>query len=272
MRFVRLQGATVLLALPGLQRLGDILAEAPGGTGGRRLTSSRVIVALDFPESESALALVKRLTPDQCKLKVGKELFTAAGPSLVETLVARGFEVFLDLKFHDIPTTVARACSAAAKLGVWMMNVHAFGGGSMIAAARDALDALANRPLLIAVTVLTSMDENDLREIGIATSPAEAASRLAGLASKHGADGIVCSALEAASIRAQFGQAFLRVTPGIRLAENNMDDQKRIMTPSRAVQNGASYLVIGRPVTRADDPAAVLRQIEIELHESGVVE
>jgi orotidine-5'-phosphate decarboxylase len=224
-------------------------------------------VALDFPDAESALALAKRISPEQCKLKVGKELFTAAGPSLVENLVDQGFEVFLDLKFHDIPNTVARACIAAARLGVWMINVHALGGGTMIAAARDALGALANRPLLIAVTILTSMNEDDLKEIGITASPGEAVSRLASLARKNGADGIVCSAHEAASIRTQFGEAFLRVTPGIRLAENDMDDQKRVMTPSLAVQNGASYLVIGRPVTRSDDPAAVLRRIEVELQE-----
>jgi orotidine-5'-phosphate decarboxylase len=228
-------------------------------------------VALDFPDAESALALAKRISPEQCKLKVGKELFTAAGPPLVENLVARGFQVFLDLKFHDIPTTVARACTSAARLGVWMVNVHALGGGTMIAAARDALDALENRPLLIAVTILTSMDEDDLRQIGITASPGEAASRLAGLARKNGADGIVCSAHEAASIRSRFGEAFLRVTPGIRLAENAADDQKRVMTPSLAVQNGASYLVIGRPVTRAEDPAEVLRRIEIDLQKSGAL-
>jgi len=236
------------------------------------LTKSRLIVALDFPDAESALALAKRISPEQCKLKVGKELFTAAGPPLVEKLVERGFQVFLDLKFHDIPTTVARACAAAARLGVWMVNVHALGGGTMIAAARDALDALANRPLLIAVTILTSMDEDDLRQIGITASPGEAASRLARLARKNGADGIVCSAHEAASIRSRFGEAFLRVTPGIRLAENAADDQKRVMTPSLAVQNGASYLVIGRPVTRAEDPAEVLRRIEIDLQKSGALE
>ena len=235
------------------------------------MTRSRLIVALDFPDAESALALAKRISPEQCKLKVGKELFTAAGPSLVENLVDQGFEVFLDLKFHDIPNTVARACIAAARLGVWMINVHALGGGTMIAAARDALGALANRPLLIAVTILTSMNEDDLKEIGITASPGEAVSRLASLARKNGADGIVCSAHEAASIRTQFGEAFLRVTPGIRLAENDMDDQKRVMTPSLAVQNGASYLVIGRPVTRADDPAAVLRRIEIDLQKSGAL-
>jgi len=251
--------------------MGDVSAPAFGGTGGRRLTDSRIIVALDFPEAESALALVKRISPERCKLKIGKELFTAAGPSLVETLVERGFGVFLDLKFHDIPTTVARACSAAARLGVWMINIHALGGGAMIVAARDALGAEANRPLLIAVTILTSMAEDDLTEIGIAASPGEAASRLAGLARKNGADGVVCSAHEAASIRAQFGDEFLRVTPGIRLLENDNDDQKRVMTPSLAIRNGASYLVIGRPVTRAGDPAAILERIETELQEVGEV-
>jgi orotidine-5'-phosphate decarboxylase len=251
--------------------MGNIPATAFGGTGDRSLTRSRVIVALDFPEAESALALVKQISPEQCKLKVGKELFTAAGPSLVETLVKRGFGVFLDLKFHDIPTTVARACSAAARLGVWMINVHALGGGMMIAAARDALDAVANRPLLIAVTILTSMAEDDLKDIGITSSPGDAASRLAGLARKNGADGVVCSAHEAALIRSSFGEEFLRVTPGIRLPENDTDDQKRVMTPSQAMQNGASYLVIGRPVTKAGDPAAILRRIETELQEIGAV-
>ncbi len=252
-----------------MQWLGDLPAAAPGRTGGHRLTDSRVIVALDFPESDSALALVEQLSPGQCKLKIGKELFTAAGPALVENIVGRGFDVFLDLKFHDIPTTVSRACSAAAKLGVWMMNVHALGGGQMIAAARDALGKGANRPLLIAVTILTSMNEKDLKEIGIFASPGDSALSLADLAKQYGADGIVCSAHEAASIRARYGDEFLRVTPGIRLPDSDSDDQKRIMTPSNALQNGASYLVIGRPVTRADDPAAVLRRIETVLQESG---
>ena len=236
------------------------------------MTGSRVIVALDFPDADSALALVKQVSPERCKLKIGKELFTATGPSLVETLVKRGFGVFLDLKFHDIPATVARACSAAARLGVWMLNVHALGGGTMMAAARDALGAEENRPLLIAVTVLTSMGEDDLREIGIAASPKETVTRLAGLARKNGADGVVCSAHEAASISARFGDDFLRVTPGIRLPENDAEDQKRIMTPALAMQNGASYLVIGRPVTRAGDPDTVLRRIETDLQEIGVVE
>ncbi len=234
--------------------------------------SARVIIALDYPDAKSALALVTRLSPERCKLKIGKELFTAAGPALVETLVKRDFDVFLDLKYHDIPTTVARACTAAARLGVWMINVHALGGGSMIRAAHEALAAQAHRPLLIAVTILTSMADADLTEVGIEGSPAQAASRLAALASDNGADGVVCSAHEAASIRARFGEQFLRVTPGIRLSQDDTDDQKRFMTPSLAVHNGASYLVIGRPVTRASDPAAVLRRIETELQETGAVQ
>ncbi len=231
--------------------------------------SSRVIVALDFAEAESANAFVKLVSPDVCKLKVGKELFTAEGPGFVESLVQRGFDVFLDLKFHDIPTTVARACAAAARLGVWMLNVHALGGGAMVRAAREALESAGKRPLLIAVTVLTSMTEDDLREIGIASSAAQSVDRLAGLAQANGADGVVCSAHEAGALRERFGEDFLRVTPGIRLAGNAADDQKRVMTPARALRSGSSYLVVGRPVTKADDPAAVLRRIEQELQQSG---
>ena len=231
--------------------------------------SSRVIVALDFPESESALAFAGSLSPGSCKLKVGKELFTAAGPQLVEELVTRGFEVFLDLKFHDIPNTVSRACSAAARLGVWMLNVHALGGAAMMQAAREGLADASDRPLLIAVTVLTSMTDSDLREIGITSGSEDSVLRLAGLANDSGLDGVVCSAHEAGAIRERFGEQFLRVTPGIRLAGNAADDQKRVMTPARAMRGGASYLVVGRPVTRADEPAAVLRRIENELQENG---
>ena len=235
------------------------------------MTGSRVIVALDFPDAESALACVQRMSPRACKLKVGKELFTAQGPAFVEKLVERGFDVFLDLKFHDIPSTVARACSAAANLGVWMLNVHALGGATMLQAAREALGAGGERPLLIAVTVLTSMADADLRAIGIEESAAQTVYRLAGLAQQNGADGVVCSAQEAGGIRDRFGEAFLRVTPGIRLADGTADDQTRIMSPAMAVRNGASYLVIGRPVTRAVDPSAVLRRIEQELMETGDV-
>jgi orotidine-5'-phosphate decarboxylase len=232
---------------------------------------SRIIVALDFPEAESALACVKLLSPQACKLKVGKELFTAQGPAFVNTLVRQGFDVFLDLKFHDIPNTVARACAAAANLGVWMLNVHALGGPAMLRAAREALGDDGERPLLIAVTVLTSMADADLQAIGIQESAAQTVYRLARLAREGGADGVVCSAQEAGTIRDRFGENFLRVTPGIRLADGSADDQKRIMTPALAVQNGASYLVIGRPVTRAADPSSVLRRIERELMETGGV-
>ncbi len=233
--------------------------------------SSRIIVALDFPDADSAHACVKRLSPRACKLKVGKELFTAEGPTFVDALVRRGFDVFLDLKFHDIPNTVARACSAAADLGVWMLNVHALGGATMMRAAREALSPKGERPLLVAVTVLTSMSDADLREIGIQESAEQAVFRLAGLARENGADGVVCSAQEAGSIRERFGDAFLRVTPGIRLTDESTDDQKRTMSPVLAIRNGASYLVIGRPVTRAADPAAVLHRIEQELMETGDV-
>jgi orotidine-5'-phosphate decarboxylase len=232
---------------------------------------SRIIVALDFPDSKAALACVKQLSPQRCKLKVGKELFTSQGPALVQTLVERGFDVFLDLKFHDIPNTVARACVAASRLGVWMLNVHALGGAAMLRAARDALDGESKRPLLVAVTVLTSMADADLRAIGIQESAAQTVYRLAGLAQENGADGVVCSAQEANLIRDRFGESFLRVTPGIRLADATADDQKRIMSPAQAVKNGASYLVIGRPVTGAADPAAVLRRIEHELMDTGDV-
>ncbi len=252
---------------------------------------SRIIVALDFPDAESARTCAKALSPQTCKLKVGKELFTAEGPAFVETLVRSGFDVFLDLKFHDIPTTVARACSVAADLGVWMLNVHALGGAAMMQAARDALGQGDNRALLVAVTVLTSLSDADLQQIGIRETAAQTVLRLAALAHANGADGVVCSAHEAASIRARFGDAFLRVTPGIRLAGNNADsrkpgdqkpdsektnsektdDQKRIMSPSQAMRNGASYLVVGRPVTQAADPAAVVRYIEQELTQTGDV-
>lgn len=234
-------------------------------TAAAALTGSRIVVALDYADAKSALALVQRLNAESCRLKVGKELFTAAGPALVETLVQRGFDVFLDLKFHDIPNTVAQACKAAARLGVWMLNVHALGGRAMLQAAREAVESGGRRPRLIAVTVLTSMAEADLREVGINASPLDAAMRLAGLAKDSGLDGVVCSAHEAGQIRDRFGSGFLRVTPGIRLAEDAAGDQKRVMTPVLALQSGASYLVIGRPVTRAADPLQVLARINSEL-------
>jgi orotidine-5'-phosphate decarboxylase len=227
--------------------------------------NSRVIVALDYADAKSAMALADRLDPAACKLKIGKELFTAAGPDFVATLVRRGFDIFLDLKFHDIPNTVAQACKAAAQLGVWMVNVHALGGRAMMNAAREAIDAAQRKPKLIAVTVLTSMAEPDLREVGIDASPLVEAMKLADLAGDCGLDGVVCSAHEAAAIRNRLGDRFLRVTPGIRLPEDAAGDQKRVMTPQIAVESGASYLVIGRSVTRAADPLAVLARINREI-------
>jgi orotidine-5'-phosphate decarboxylase len=231
--------------------------------------SSRVIVALDYADAQSAMDLVDRLQPSACKVKVGKELFTAAGPGLVATIAQRGFDVFLDLKFHDIPNTVAQACKAAARLGVWMINVHALGGRAMMAAAREAVEAAPRKPRLIAVTVLTSMTEPDLHEVGIEATPLAQAMKLARLAADCGLDGVVCSAHEAAAIRDRLGDQFLRVTPGIRLPEDNAGDQKRVMTPQTAIESGASYLVIGRSVTAAADPLAVLERInrEIEIPE-----
>lgn len=227
--------------------------------------SSRVIVALDYADAKSALALVDRLQPSACKLKVGKELFTAAGPAFIATVAERGFDLFLDLKFHDIPNTVALACKVASRLGVWMINVHALGGRGMMNAAREAVESAPRRPNLIAVTVLTSMTEPDLREVGIDASPLVEAMRLADLAAECGLDGVVCSAHEAGAIRDRHGSRFLRITPGIRLPEDGAGDQKRVMTPQLAIVAGASYLVIGRSVTRAPDPLAVLARINREL-------
>lgn len=228
----------------------------------------KIIVALDYPQAESALALAERLEPNLCRLKVGKELFTSAGPQLVEKLQQRGFEVFLDLKFHDIPNTTAQACKAAASLGVWMVNVHALGGRKMMETAREALVHHAQRPKLIAVTILTSMAQEDLHGIGIQDSPAQMVSRLAQLTRDSGLDGVVCSAQEAATLRQQCGEDFCLVTPGIRPANAAANDQSRIMTPQAALQAGSSYLVIGRPITQALDPLQALQDI---LKETGDV-
>jgi len=223
----------------------------------------RVLVALDFADPARALALAERLDPHACGVKVGKELFVSGGPEAVRTLVARGFNVFLDLKFHDIPNTVAKACAAATRLGVWMIDVHAAGGRAMLRASREAVNAAAAearvpRPLLVAVTVLTSLDDDALRETGVDTDARTQAVRLARLARECSLDGVVCSALEAASMRAAFGSAFALVTPGIRPAGAAADDQARIVTPEEAIRNGASFLVIGRPITGAADPLAAL--------------
>ncbi len=226
----------------------------------------RIIVALDYANALQALGFVNRLDPARCRVKVGKELFTAAGPDLVEQLVDRGFDVFLDLKYHDIPNTVASACKTAAALDVWMLNVHASGGRVMMHAAREALAGISDPPLLIAVTVLTSLGADDLREVGYSESPQVLSERLALLASTSGMDGVVCSAQEASSLRKACGPSFCLVTPGIRLADAVQDDQKRIVTPAAAVTNGADYLVVGRPITRADDPLAVLDRIAAEIN------
>jgi orotidine-5'-phosphate decarboxylase len=232
--------------------------------------SPRVIVALDFANPLEALALVDRLDPRQCGLKVGKELFVVAGPEPVRWMVERGFNVFLDLKFHDIPNTVASACAAAARLGVWMIDVHASGGRAMLRAAREAVDravAPAGRaaPLLIAVTVLTSLDDADLREVGHGGTAAGEALQLARLAKASGLDGVVCSAHEAEALRSACGADFALVTPGIRPANADKDDQARVVTPEAALAQGADYLVIGRPITRAADPLAALRTINASL-------
>lgn len=225
----------------------------------------RVIVALDYPDRAAAMALVERLQPGLCRLKVGKELFTRAGPQLVEELVAHGFDVFLDLKFHDIPNTVASACHAAADLGVWMLNVHALGGERMLLAAREGCARARHAPLLVAVTILTSMDAQDLTAVGLAGSPEENVLRLATLAQRCGLDGVVCSSRETTLLRERIGPDFTLVTPGIRPAGSQQDDQRRVMTPRQAISSGASYLVIGRPVTQADDPVSVLRTVNSEL-------
>lgn len=230
------------------------------------MAQSPIVVALDFEQKAAALDLVSQLDPSLCRLKVGKEMFTHFGPDFVQTLHQRGFEVFLDLKFHDIPNTVAKAVQAAADLGVWMVNVHASGGTRMMAAAREALQQYgADRPLLIAVTVLTSMEQADLTELGINRSVAEQVQHLAGLTQQAGLDGVVCSAQEAQMLKRQFGQAFCLVTPGIRPSFAAADDQKRVMTPKEALASGVDYMVIGRPITKASDPLAALQAIYQEI-------
>ena len=229
------------------------------------MNNPRVIVALDYPDPRSALDLVQRLDAAQCRVKVGHELFTAGGPNLVEQLARRGFGVFLDLKFHDIPNTVAGACRAAAQLGVWMLNVHASGGKAMLQAAREAVAPGTAAPKLVAVTLLTSMAQAELDEVGLEGAPEEIVLRLALLAKVSGLDGVVCSAREAAALRAACGACFTLVTPGIRPAQAQADDQQRIMTAGGAVASGADYLVIGRPITRAPDPLVALGRINAEI-------
>jgi orotidine-5'-phosphate decarboxylase len=225
-----------------------------------------VIVALDFPTADEAITFTARITPQQCRVKVGFELFTSAGPAVISKLVEKGFDVFLDLKYHDIPSTVASACAAAARLGVWMLNVHTLGGRNMMQAAREAVDKSARRPLLIGVTVLTSHSADDLQEIGLGRDTTSQVLRLAHLAKQCGLDGVVCSAQEAPRLRQDIGSDFCLVTPGIRPSNATVGDQQRIMTPIQANRAGSHYLVIGRPITQAADPLAVLATIDRELH------
>ncbi len=228
---------------------------------------SKVIVALDFADENQVMQLVMQLDPTQCKLKVGKELFTALGPNLVKKLVSLKFDVFLDLKFHDIPTTVKKAVTAAANLGVWMLNVHALGGADMVAAARQGIEEsnVTTKPYLIAVTVLTSTNQQTLDDLGFKSSIEELVSKLGQSAIKAGADGLVCSALEVAMLRQTLGDKPLLVTPGIRPEGSDTNDQHRIMTPAQAMGAGSSYLVIGRPITQSNDPLASLESINNSL-------
>ena len=230
------------------------------------VNSSRIIVSLDFPTAKEAHNLTRRLDPGHCRVKVGKELFTISGPAFIETLVKAGFDVFLDMKFHDIPNTVAGACRSAAGLGVWMINLHVSGGRKMLEAGREAVDKSGNRPLLIGVTVLTSLTSVDLNEIGVREDPGDLVLRLSRLAQSSGLDGVVCSPLEVSSLRKQFGNDFVLVTPGIRPQGTDRGDQQRILTPSEAISAGSDYLVIGRPITQAADPLQALMEIEEEIN------
>jgi len=225
----------------------------------------KIVIALDYANTQDALQFAEQLDPAICRLKVGKELFTAAGPKLVEALIAKGFGVFLDLKFHDIPTTVAKACETASRLGVWMLNVHASGGSAMMEAAREGVERSGQKPILIAVTVLTSMNQEMLNEVGVVGSVSDQVLKLASLTQKSGLDGIVCSAQEAPMIRKALGDKFCLVTPGVRPADAALDDQSRVVTPSQALALGSSYLVIGRPITKSKNPLETLIKIHEEI-------
>lgn len=226
----------------------------------------KVIVALDYANEVDALAFVERVSPELCRLKVGKEMFTLFGPAFVRTLVSKGFDVFLDLKFHDIPNTVAKAVAASAELGVWMVNVHASGGLRMMTAAKEALQPYGERaPYLIAVTVLTSMEQDELARVGVSGPLQEHVLRLAALTQEAGLDGVVCSAQEASLLKSRLGKEFKLITPGIRPAGAELGDQRRVLTPVEACAQGSDYLVIGRPITQASDPAATLKSINDSL-------
>lgn len=221
----------------------------------------KIIVALDYPSSAEALAVAEKLPPDLCRVKVGLELFVSAGPIVIEQLHALGHEIFLDLKFHDIPNTVAGACKAAASMGVWMLNVHCLGSARMMEAARSAVDQAGHAPILIGVTVLTSHDKSDLQALGLSGTPESEVLRLAQLAQRYGLDGVVCSPQEVTAIKAACAPGFIKVTPGIRPPGANLQDQARVMTPQEALQAGADFLVIGRPITRSSSPGRVLKEL-----------
>ncbi|MBQ4864048.1 orotidine-5'-phosphate decarboxylase [Pseudoalteromonas sp. MMG013] len=231
-----------------------------------QIDSKKVLIALDYDNEQAALNFVKQLSPSECRLKVGKEMFTYFGPQFVKQLVDLGFDVFLDLKFHDIPNTVAKAVAAAAELGVWMVNVHASGGLEMMQKAKQALEKYGEKaPLLIAVTVLTSMDQAQLLRLGIEKTPQDQVVYLAKLAQEAGLDGVVCSAQEAKTLKMSLGGEFKLITPGIRPLGSDAGDQKRIMTPQKAIAAGSDYLVIGRPITQADDPVKTLAEINASI-------
>jgi len=230
------------------------------------MSDKPILVALDYDRADAAMALVDQLDPARCRLKVGKELFTSEGPKFVETIQGKGFDVFLDLKFHDIPNTCAKAVKAAAELGVWMVNVHASGGRRMMEAAREILEGYQKRPMLIGVTVLTSMEQSDLADIGLDIDPEEQVKRLALLTKESGLDGVVCSAQEASMLKSLCGTDFKLVTPGIRPSFAQQGDQRRVMTPADAMSAGVDYMVIGRPITQAASPLEALALIEAEIN------
>jgi len=230
------------------------------------MSDKPILVALDYDRADAAMALVDQLDPARCRLKVGKELFTSEGPKFVETIQGKGFDVFLDLKFHDIPNTCAKAVKAAAELGVWMVNVHASGGRRMMEAAREILEGYQKRRILIGVTVLTSMEQSDLADIGLDIDPQEQVKRLALLTKESGLDGVVCSAQEASMLKSLCGTDFKLVTPGIRPSFAQQGDQRRVMTPADAMSVGVDYMVIGRPITQAASPLEALALIEAEIN------
>jgi orotidine-5'-phosphate decarboxylase len=232
-------------------------------------SDSKIIVALDFSTEAEALEIVRNLDPFLCKLKIGKELFTATGPKFIEKLAVGGYQVFLDLKFHDIPNTVYKACKAACNTGAWMVNVHASGGLKMLEAAKKGIEDSKCKTLLTAVTVLTSMDQNDLRSIGVNLDINDQIVNLAKLSFSANLDGVICSANEAKLIKDNTSSSFLTVTPGIRLKKLNMDDQQRVMTPELAIKNLADYLVIGRPITQAVNPKQTILEIITSINQAA---